>query len=995
MFNENILFSNIYNIENLFCAWRKVKHIYDTNTDFIYNVNELVEFEANLDKNLKQLSMQIKNNEYSLEKLVPLWLPKVSNEKEARQNFYVAVRDQVVWTATINVIGPFFDDKMPFWSFGNRLYMPIWKEDSEVENCLNGKREQVTKFGDYSVSALNLYRKWSSSWPLFRKAISISTKKMLSIQFDDFTDEEEEEINNQKLAPESFKIKYWETTFWKKNKENNIYYATIDLKKFYPNIRCKEIVNTIGKFLNLNSDGVLINFFRKIFDFRVSPLLDLQNEPLELCTGIDLVTNKILCIPTGLFVAGFLSNIAMLPVDLEVYRIIEERRNVAHFRFVDDHVFLAYSLEDLCKWIKEYNEVLKKTLKNMEINKDKIEPVELKNYFLENSVEPESVEKACKLNAYLPSPFTTLTLKKLSGINTNPFDLLDTDGKMDLLKDIEHILSTDFPDEEIKKDTRVSWAASLLIRLVPLIDININDIYEKRLCLEIAYKNKDIRIDDFEREFNHCQNKIHENMTKIYQHVFGLLIKAIDDNIEKPKLWKKAVAYCRATGYNGTKILLDLLEKDSKLNDAGKKYLFGTVLFSLCINIAICINVHISNYYTSKEKYSSKKFVLDVDNLMPFFENISEKYNTEYTQKIFEYLKWTIGFYKFETDKNDDFKLTRNQEGLLWLLYPYAFGNTYISHTPKFIFKFAETLKNKEIDMLAKKLLLMYPSELGDAIRKELSDNRLSPASIPDIQIQGKKYRSLQTLFINNENRHCSMLSFEWTILRVFKSILDYLNMDTSVSFNFNESFEQNDFLNCAPCNFYIDKDIIKYENWGDLDKYFDTMIIHRKEVCDDYRFDSLFYNHSSIAKEKRQVYSCAVLLVCLLTGTLNFDPMIGRSSKIERNYRQLINKLNHIHVSSYTQAIIIGALSDKRFELHNNTVLDLYDKTNREDSLDEVIEIETLSDFAREINGALNTLKHYQLTLQDQDPKQLVPISLKNLSKAYNPYDQGSEENA
>ena len=122
---------------------------------------------------------------------------------------------------------------------------------------------------------------------------------------------------------------------------------------------------------------------------------------------------------------------------------------------------------------------------------------------------------------------------------------------------------------------------------------------------------------------------------------------------------------------------------------------------------------------------------------------------------------------------------------------------------------------------------------------------------------------------------------------------------------------------------------------------------------------------------------------------------MIGRSSKIERNYRQLINKLNHIHVSSYTQAIIIGALSDKRFELHNNTVLDLYDKTNREDSLDEVIEIETLSDFAREINGALNTLKHYQLTLQDQDPKQLVPISLKNLSKAYNPYDQGSEENA
>ena len=63
-------------------------------------------------------------------------------------------------------------------------------------------------------------------------------------------------------------------------------------------------------------------------------------------------------IPTGLFVAGFLANAAMLPVDTAVNQRVLKRRSLAHFRFVDDHTILAYEFEELCDWIENYQSLL-------------------------------------------------------------------------------------------------------------------------------------------------------------------------------------------------------------------------------------------------------------------------------------------------------------------------------------------------------------------------------------------------------------------------------------------------------------------------------------------------------------------------------------------------------------------------------------------------------------------------------------------------------------
>ena len=117
-------------------------------------------------------------------------------------------------------------------------------------------------------------------------------------------------------------------------------------------------------------------------------------------------------IPTGLFVAGFLANIAMIDIDATVTKHLIERRNFAHFRFVDDHVILAYSFDDLIHWIDEYQKILETSEQSkLKINGEKTEPEELVRY-QNGTICKEDAESSCRVDPQIASPLTTLTLSK-------------------------------------------------------------------------------------------------------------------------------------------------------------------------------------------------------------------------------------------------------------------------------------------------------------------------------------------------------------------------------------------------------------------------------------------------------------------------------------------------------------------------------------------------------------------------------------------------------
>ena len=87
-------------------------------------------------------------------------------------------------------------------------------------------------------------------------------------------------------------------------------------------------------------------------------------------------------IPTGLFGAGFLANIAMLGVDKALNKIIElgakTEDKIAIFRYVDDFTILGQTFDAVLKIIDVINNTLKKEFQdNLSLNFEKTKPDEL------------------------------------------------------------------------------------------------------------------------------------------------------------------------------------------------------------------------------------------------------------------------------------------------------------------------------------------------------------------------------------------------------------------------------------------------------------------------------------------------------------------------------------------------------------------------------------------------------------------------------------------
>ena len=222
--------------ENLLWAWRKAKRAYRM-ADSLYDQAEVAAFELDLEAQLESIRSDFAAGIW---KSAPLRLvpqpkkPDKNGHPRLRQYFQVAVRDQVAWCALANVLGPELDQKMPAWSYGNRLYRAAWYEREDQE-----ARPSRLNIGPYRHSAGHLYRHFKHSWPLFRRHISLTARKMVAEKIDpDVLDQGERQALEQ-----SDGLAYLERGHWVRPEKasETIYAASFDLKKFYPSIRMSAI----------------------------------------------------------------------------------------------------------------------------------------------------------------------------------------------------------------------------------------------------------------------------------------------------------------------------------------------------------------------------------------------------------------------------------------------------------------------------------------------------------------------------------------------------------------------------------------------------------------------------------------------------------------------------------------------------------------------------------------------------------------------------------
>lgn len=655
--------SRIAHIENLYWAWNKARNAFRPG-DVWYDEIEIAGFESNLHENLLQISREIISGKYKLQPLRPAAFPKSQSkdgEPRTRQTFWVSIKDQVTWLAVVNIIGSDLDYKMPFWSFGNRLYLSVWYEQID-------ENSKEIKFGWYRNTRGLIYRKWTQSWPLFRRAISI-TSKIIAYR-DKFLENSEKFVKNElsengeidtfnynEAYPSHLQIKYFIKEYWNRKLSNEVYWCGIDLEKFYPNINIDVVLENIFNHLPNNKKSIeLENLIKKLLAFKI----DIEGWTRKELKQIDInyrgkyrsKTIQYKGMPTGLLIAGFLANVALLKVDDDVNRELNKRKNIAHFRFVDDHVILSDSFDELIDWLKFYESLLKNNNSGARFNPDKVEPESLQTYYSKLMRKVKNIQsfkakasKECNIDPKFPTPLMTQTLAKVSLITQMDFELMDESEEDQVIADLEHLLIADIPDHELRRDTRVSFAASILARIIPNKSIDLSKLYEahtnsSQLREKIKNKQKDKKenVEHFKHELSDIKNQIKElklevknKKQTIEQHVFQLLLHAVKENFEKVRLWPRIVEYCYNTGYDGLEEILDvikLLRKENKTTKLSSEFILSLYVQSIT-NYALKAAYSLSYESLSYAEKTKRKTFLNSILLISFLRGIENQVDTK------------------------------------------------------------------------------------------------------------------------------------------------------------------------------------------------------------------------------------------------------------------------------------------------------------------------------------------------------------------------------
>jgi hypothetical protein len=1056
-----LLIDKITSRENWYWAWEKLKFAYKSG-DVWYNQLELAAFEADLERHFSVLTADIQSGTFQLSPLCPIGYPKANSKlmNDNRQMFAITVRDQLCWIAVVNIIGSTLDREMPFWSYGHRLYIPAF-----YDQAADGKKQ--LKFGWYRNTSGYIYRKWHQSWPLFRKHVALTIKRFGKQAL---TEKETEEVRiTSEIIPtyNQLKCQYILEEFWhESNLSKEIYWASIDFQKFYPTARIEVILNNILFFLPAEE---MDNRFRQLVTALCSFKIDLTGWSSEELEKIGLSVDNVSYqnIPTGLFVAGFLANVLLLRVDKQVHEVIIRNRNIAHFRFVDDHVILADSFQNLVNWIKWYQELLGEFDCGAVINMSKTEPEELQDLLFESASDDKQAQEACKLDALFPSPLMTQTLAKISAINETDFELLSDNDKERFIDDIEHLLLADFNDEEIKKDTRLSFAATVLTRVLPKKNIYkpeltileqslIKNSRELKQLENVGGSSSEINsvrqiIEDLLIEKARLQQEVEDQYHREFYRVMQLLAKVIYENYDKVRLWNRALDFCLASGYQGgIKCVFDLLRKlnqNNKASDLSIGYIQALNLNTISALVFKAYRIIRENDYTIMEKERAYRFLNEAVQWSSYVLPAYLEQKSYYASSI-SLLKNSIQilFFSIVDNSSSNLQLTLLKQnpvkeyfqgldnlfeeksitqkvGLIWHFSKLIHSNfefqprfwqeairflkqeftslffIYPSHLP--IHLFVELQLQNINEGLVFEFLKSHPSILTPKdklliINKDISEKNTLWVWNDHLK---KIERSLVKRSIDNQQIYFDPRLSEWTSLEIIDQIISIVSDYNANLFSTNE---ESNYIH--PLNYIVPEKWFSLENnnisWHDW-----TALMQSERISfriGPHIFDERFtpiksdqYGVIDDLTEEPLLQGLGTMLICLLTKDFMLPPGWNLAGHQRLWLNAILQKLQGVSISSLTKQILLSIFSKRNRE---NKYLKLFFSIPtyefQEDTLLDPEPIEDLRQLKVLVKNAKLILERYQLNVQDNQARQLIPVSLQQLTKEYNPYAEQDANN-
>ncbi|MCG6535367.1 MAG: RNA-directed DNA polymerase, partial [Syntrophales bacterium LBB04] len=451
----------------------------------------------------------------------------------------------------------------------------------------------------------------------------------------DERDKEEQDL--QAALPENQRCPFVIQSYWEgkspSQEDQELYWCSIDLKKFYASLKLETVRENIVEHLPLSWQGEADLLLKSMLQFR----LDTRGWSDDELKKIDLNGKRktFSHIPTGLYVAGFLANAGLLKVDKKVQKRLTEH-NIAHFRYVDDHIVLAYSFDELDKWVDLYKRLLNEENTGTRINLEKVEPKGLSEMLIRRIITKSAKKSAslkdiaikdCRLDPQFPSPLMTKTITLVSGIARTDFNLLDSNELATLTDQLEHLLLADLPEEEMPARTRLSFASTRLTWVAERRLANDGELaslhcrrdrLEKRLKdINKCNKPSENVKTDLEKELREIRKDIKKKSDHIEREVgsaFQLLRKVLRDRPDRVRLWTRAVLMCRLTGVKGLQALKDDIErvrvKDKNPHSA--QYLTANLLMLLGTQALIAGRILQDQNMARWRKEAAKKFLGDL-----------------------------------------------------------------------------------------------------------------------------------------------------------------------------------------------------------------------------------------------------------------------------------------------------------------------------------------------------------------------------------------------
>lgn len=1043
---QNNLFETICSKENLMLAWRRVENSFK-HGNIWYDELELAAYKFNLVNNLEKLSDVLLKGTYQMRPIKPAPYPKgckkldkemqngdgIGQEVELRirQSFAINIEDQLVWMAICGVLGPYFEEQMPAWSYGNRLYLNTWKDKDG--HWINGV---------YRTTSVNFYRKWTQGWPLYRHSLSACIKRMAFpqenitaggvYQVDDILAIEE----NAAQVNQAFKLKYLDKDYFTGEKKEKLYYVALDLTKFYPHVKMAKIGTIIKTRFN-NQCEEFYNLIDAITNFEISyesqgKLEFTETELKEMDLDCEVCFDGL---PTGLIVAGALANIYMLELDRKVdARLSREiEHHILHFRYVDDHLMLSDDKSKLESWKNWYIGELDAL--GLDINNEKTE---------------EDV-----IDSYYPTPLLTHTLHKISDIAKQPLDLLNGNEFNMVYRDLQMLLVTEFPEQEIKKSTRTSFACTMLSRLVSDINVDYDNIHKQRrkwlsfvdektedssdnrvMLRSLVFTNEkdypELLDTNFKKLigeegceiYNLVLKAIGESRAKIQdtkKSIFNLLVYALKETPDKPSMWLKVMDFCIfhypdkiATIY---KVLNMLKNKERQgLHPLGHEYIWASLNIHLALRIVKAIYRQTSDGYKNPIMRENDFYFLEkITNDLGVFKG-NGHYLVSDSMFILGKAKQLLGFCRAKGDEIANMRqaflepveyhgvILDASYWLLWAIERFNHGNPQNNlKIPPFIVE-SLVYANQDSPYFIQ-LLFSCTSQVGLSafgkinIRKlNLSSGQIDNVMLSSLGHEDRykeivKSLKLKTDRLYKNSTQSQMTLLEW-IMRVrslecgTENVLanavcsEYaatVIMKNIVKF-FVDKIEHLDGYSIHPAAITLNKkeciDDSLWENWlSDKKKIYiqcknnidDTLYRYLAKLSDDYR------------KEWGVIYGLGILFLQMLTKEYTMPWVFNRPEygfEWESVLHQLLSKGK---VSSANYKIVAACLSvEDKETLKLKRILDVSSVVFENPSTTDT-KIDSLEELLAKIEQSLQELRANQISVANRETRQLVMIKLKD----------------